>query len=332
MSHAQDRDMLLYGFFDLEYSISNEDDTSDNGSFDQHHFNLISAFDLSDTFRILGEIEWEHGLSIDDGSINGSLKLEQAWMEYAPSDALKLRAGKVLSPYGIYNEIHDATPAFLSTFLPQTVYGKEQNLLGESQFLYPKYATGILVMGTFFPGRWYWQYKFYISNGRGESPSESDDNPNKGVGGRIAVGIPDLNLDVGSSFFRDVNGKAMHTLQQSIAFDATLQLSGFQLQGELALTSLEFPEEDGVLDGRFEHVAGAYLQASYSILDQFTPFVRHGKYMPKGALRENEVSRTVAGINVAVSPRIYLKAEGHLVRSEFVKDYEMFVASIAVAF
>ena len=60
---AQDR-LLLYGFFDTELEITNRDPDNLATTFDQHHFNVITVYRLSDRWRVFGEIEWEHGVEL----------------------------------------------------------------------------------------------------------------------------------------------------------------------------------------------------------------------------------------------------------------------------
>lgn len=111
----------FYGYIDLEYKQTTADKFDDtgpddanlkNGSFDQHHFNLLVDVPVSPKLAMKGHIEFEHGLN--QGIDSGNVVLEYAFGEYIVRDWLKLRGGKMLTPWGIYNEIHDATPAYLT--------------------------------------------------------------------------------------------------------------------------------------------------------------------------------------------------------------------------
>ena len=88
----------------------------------------------------------------------------------------------MLTPFGLYNLKHDATPTFLSSFLPNAVYGEHANPLGNSQRLYGKFATGIQVLGIFITDSWSGEYHVFASNGSGPKPAKQDNNTNKAVG------------------------------------------------------------------------------------------------------------------------------------------------------
>ncbi len=332
LGHGQDKVFRTYGYFDLEYEISDKDAKSKRGTFDQHHFNIISSYILDENFRVLGEVEWEHGFDFKGNSGVGELRLERAWVEYKHTEGFKIRAGKFLTPYGIYNLIHDATPTFLSTFLPNSVYGKHLNPLGEKQRLYAKFGTGLQVLGTIFPGAWQLEYTFFLSNGQGEKPHHQDDNANKAFGSRILLGFPAIDFNLGTSFYSEKNGAAGHTHQQNLAFDGTLTLNNLQLQSEIAFSKLESVDDGGQPNGSYLNTTALYGQLAYTIAERWTPFIRQEIYGTDKEIMAGNEYRTVAGLNLSVTPYVYLKAETHLVHEPEVEDYAIFVASIAVAF
>lgn len=330
---AQERTLNTYGYFDLEYEIDRDSESGGGGTFDQHHFNIISSYVLDAQFRVLGEIEWEHGFAQSGSEGVGELKLERAWVEYRHTDAVKLRAGKYLLPYGIYNLIHDATPTFLSSSLPHAIYGKYVNPLGQKQRLYSKFGTGIQVLGTVFPRGWTVEYAAYLSNGQGAEPFENDDNADKAWGGRLIVEAPRTGLRVGSSFYTELNGEAAHTRQRSLAFDATWRKDRFELQGEAAFGWLQEVDENVVPTDGYRHTMGAYAQVAYTVAERFTPFARLSAFDSGATDLEGDETHWVGGLNVSVTPRVYLKGEAHGVAfgGEAILP-DMFIASIAVAF
>ncbi len=112
---------IFNGYFTLEYEVSNKNASTRRGTFDLHHFNVISKYHVSRKSIVFGEIEWEHGPDFEDDKAVGGIKLERGWFEYAFSSKFKLRAGKFLTPFGNYNILHDATPSFTTTFLPSSI-------------------------------------------------------------------------------------------------------------------------------------------------------------------------------------------------------------------
>ncbi|MBI4538023.1 MAG: porin [Gemmatimonadetes bacterium] len=331
--YAQQDRLSMYGYFDLEFEASNKDDRNTH-TFDQHHFNVITVFQLDEKWRVFGEIEWEHGISLARGAGAGQVALERAWVEYAHTDGFRVKLGKFLPPFGIYNLQHDATPTFLSTFLPSSIYGTHPNTVGKTQRLYSKFGTGVQVLGTLFPGTWQGDYFVYLTNGRGPDPDEKDNNQNKGIGGRFVLTAPDDRLRLGVSYYQDRNGDAQNTKQRSLAGDVTVTLQEFAVEAEGLLPSVERVDARGVPNGDFRTGVGFYVQGSYRTPVGLTPFARYDFFDPDNDSSRDAEQDVVVGLNYRATDRVYLKSEVHALAFENPRqrNYEMFVASIAVAF
>ena len=334
VAHAQQDRLRMYGYFDLELEWSNRDAAGRRWTFDQHHFNIVTVYRIDHRWRVFGEVEWEHGVSLSEGGGAGLVALERAWAEYKHSDGLKLKVGKFLSPFGIYNLRHDATPTLLATFLSNSVYGEHANTTGETQRLYAKFSTGIQVLGTLFGGRWSGDYYLYLTNGRGGNPAERDDNGNKGLGGRLLVRFPDEILRVGLSYYTDRNGLAQNTQQRSLAADLAVEDGAFLLEAEAFEARLERVDISGAPAGTHRTGYGYYGQGSYRFRDWITPFARYEFYDPdRNAVDDGEWA-IVAGLNFMITPSAYLKSELQLRRfqSPATPANELFVSSLSVAF
>ena len=122
-SAGSDSKLHIGGYGELHYNnLSQENSTasgSDKDEFDFHRFVLFFGYDFSDSIRFHSELELEHALSRDtaDGSGEGEVELEQAYIEFDLSDASSAKAGVFLVPVGIINETHE----------PPTFYGVERN-------------------------------------------------------------------------------------------------------------------------------------------------------------------------------------------------------------
>jgi hypothetical protein len=331
---AQQERFQVYGFFDLELDGTNKNPDDFQYTFDQHHFNVITVYRMSDRWRVFGEVEWEHGVSLNASGGSGLVALERAWVEYAHTDALRVKAGKFLPPFGNYNQLHDATPTFLSSFLPNAVYGKHSNTVGGSQRLYAKFGTGIQVLGTFFPGSWQADYYAYVTNGRGPRPGEADNDRNKGVGGRFVLTAPNDVARLGASYYEDRNGAADGTKQRAIAAELAFGTSGFWLEGEALIPVLETVDGAGVPNGAFRTGLGYYVQASYRTSVGLTPFGRFGVFDPDVDVADDGDNDIVLGLNFALRNFAYLKGEIQFLNFQdpTVDGYERFVSSIAIAF
>lgn len=86
---------------------------------DFHRFVLFVNHEFNDWIKLYSEIEIEHtSLSdTDDGSSNGEIKLEQAFVRLNWTEQFYTDAGIILMPVGILNEHHE----------PTTFYGVERN-------------------------------------------------------------------------------------------------------------------------------------------------------------------------------------------------------------
>ncbi|MBT4348092.1 MAG: porin [Methylococcales bacterium] len=113
-------DTSIGGYGELHYTNLSTEKTSGNGheeSVDFHRYVLFFNHEFNDKLRLFTELELEHSLA-GDGK-KGEIELEQAWMQYDITHNAAVRAGILLMPVGILNEIHE----------PDTFYGVDRNLV-----------------------------------------------------------------------------------------------------------------------------------------------------------------------------------------------------------
>ena len=330
---AQGDRLSFYGFFDLELEATNRRGGA-AWSFDQHHFNVASIYRLDGHWRVFGEIEWEHGPRVESGDVAGEVALERATLEYKRTDAFQVKIGKFLPPFGLYNLRHDATPTFLSTSLPSSIYGEHTNPLGQGQRLFSKFGTGVQVSGNVFTRRWEAEYFVYVINGRGPEPAGQDNNQNKGVGGRLAIRVPGNAVQVGASYYTDRNGEAADTRQRSVAVDVTAHYAELLMEAELLVPRLERVDATGQPNGSFRTGRGYYVQVSRTLVGRLTPFVRYDFYDPDTSTPRDGERDVVLGLNLAATGAVFFKSEVHLrtFQSLVQEGYQLFLGSVAVAF
>ncbi len=99
------------GYGELHYNI--KEDSLDRVDF--HRYVLFFGHDFNATTRMFSEFELEHSLAGDGKP--GEVELEQAYIERDFSDSVTGRAGIMLMPVGLLNEVHE----------PPTFYGVERN-------------------------------------------------------------------------------------------------------------------------------------------------------------------------------------------------------------
>jgi len=79
------------------------------------------GYEFSDKIRFFSETELENSLveDTDDGSGNGEIELEQAYIEFDLTENMEAKGGLFLIPVGIINETHE----------PPRFYGVERNIV-----------------------------------------------------------------------------------------------------------------------------------------------------------------------------------------------------------
>lgn len=94
-------ELRLYGYIDLKYQKASNTQgdaigITKDGSFDNHHFNLLFDFPVTQRLIVRGHIEFEHG--VDTTKNYGGVKTEWAFFQYNFFDELKARGGKTFDP------------------------------------------------------------------------------------------------------------------------------------------------------------------------------------------------------------------------------------------
>jgi len=108
------------GYGELHYNnVAADDASGDLKRVDLHRLVTFISHDFSDRIRFFSEIEIEHSLVKDsaDGSSDGEVEIEQAYIEFDLDDNHYAKTGLFLVPVGILNETHE----------PPTFYGVERN-------------------------------------------------------------------------------------------------------------------------------------------------------------------------------------------------------------
>ncbi len=333
-AEAQQTDVTVNGYFDIEAKVSNKDAVGKRWTFDQHHLNFITTYKINQDFRLVTEIEWEHTPSLEKDEFTGKIYLARSFLEHNRSDQLRFRIGKFLIPFGIYNELHDATPTFVFTVLPSSFYGKHELSAGAKDRFFARNGVGVGALGRLFIKDSELAYQVFLTNGRGADPGERDDNANKAIGGRATLSLVEDKLRIGTSFYRDRNGVDNNALQQALAGELEIKLDRVRLQAEAIFPKLERTDSTGNLSGIFRTPLAYYVQGQYDILDRFIGFGRYEFFRPDTDNKHETERAYVVGLNYALTLQAFLKGEVHFNRFEGMaaSNYEFFTTSIAVAF
>lgn len=316
------------GYGELHYN-NLDDDREDVGGDDSlsradfHRFIIFLGHEFNDRLRFFSELEVEHALVAGDGSSDGEVELEQAWMELDLSTSHHLRAGVDILPVGIINTTHE----------PNTFYGVERNRVETEIIPATWWEAGLALRGELAPG---WNYDAVLHSGlaaptTGDDPfrprsgrlkvSEADDQDAAFTGRVRYTGIPGLEAGLSAQYQRDYTGTA-----DDVDMDATLleahvdwkHRSGFGLRALYARWDLG--RDGGVDPGMVnaDDLAGWYVEPAWrlplpgDVLGEIGVFARYSEWdernrLPAPDFRYEEYQQFALGFNWWPHPNVALK-------------------------
>lgn len=290
-----------------------------NGSFDADLFDLVMNWSVNEDLRVAADLTWEHGPAIEEG--RGNVAVEYAWFEYRVRDWLRFRAGKMFTPFGIYNEIHTAKPAFLTFKVPLST--NSTNKFGTPERLYPRWSMAVSALGNGTSALGDWDYQIAVANGENEAgtenPFEKDDNREKAVMGRVRLQVLPRLL-VGGSFYTDRLTEYVENEDEEL--EATNGRTTLLTYGGQLTWSLEEPavglELEYVRSNRRPSSAsglasvdtnGASAMLWWTIAERYTPYARVEYLDPDTDASRDEAKLFLAGVNVKTPAGLVLKLE-----------------------
>ncbi len=266
------------GYGELHY---NEPDGSARGKLDLHRFVLYLGHSFTGDLTFKSEIEIEHTkieATETGGAKGGEVSVEQAYLDWHFNSRIGLKAGVILVPLGIINQIHEPTtfngverPNFDNVIIPTTwreagagIYGIVSQ--GLSYQLYV--VAGLRAEG--FNG------DEGIRGGRQEALESSASNPS--VTGRLEA-VPVLGLKLGGSFFfgntSDGNDALGDATLSVLSGDAQYSTGPFSFRAEGAFEHLS---NAGQINATFAPVPivgnemhGYYVEGAYNVLPLMIP-------------------------------------------------------------
>jgi hypothetical protein len=291
-----------YTNFEYEKQISKNGRGDKNGSFDADQFDLVFNVAVSERIRVAADLSWEHGTATEDG--RGNQALEYGFVEYTFSDKFKLRFGKMFTPFGVFNEIHTAKPAFLSVKEAASLNKTERIVEGAFRF-YPRWGAGLAAHGDVAVSGKDLSYDVLLSNGEQETtnPFEEDDNSSKAIAARVRY-EPSSYLRIGYSFFTDRAGSSAEGSKlQSHGVEAEFTLNRVRVQAEFATGRVSHSVRPSVRQNAF------YIQPSYHFDNGWTPYLRYEVIDQNSSSSDDSGRDFIAGINVEISKGFQFKAE-----------------------
>ncbi len=284
-------------------------------TFDQEEFSLYFNSPLNDRLNVFGELEFFHDRRRVDPATGEAedvarARLERALIDYHPSDAVQLRFGKFLTPFGSWIVNH-ADPLQLTTSRPLVV-----------EEVVPEASTGLLMLGTLFHASWEADYRLWLANGRGRDPDRHDANYRKAYGGRLAV-RPTPSLRIGVSLLDDADDRFDDAHETDYGVDFRWRCGRVEVKGEGVVSGARGVDSAGSGEGGF-------LQGAVT-LRWATPVVRYEWFRDRSASRAER--RIVAGVALHLLPPTVIKGEVQLRRGGDRDGADAaFLASVATFF
>jgi len=293
----------LHGFASQDYLQASRNTylgADDRGTWDNNFLAFVGAFTLNDRSKLWAQME--------TSSTEGT-RFTWFFVDYQLTDSIRLHAGRVKYPLGIYNEFIDAKFLQVSSLEPALYQGA-------ADFVHDAY-TGVGVdydqpLGS--AGRLAWQI-FGGNTYDIDPPADSRDR--RAYGGRL-------------TYYTPLNG-------------LRFMVSGYQTQVEI-LATRALTREDRIIAsvdylhnswdvkseyGTHEFLGVSsnayYLQAGYTVWDKLMPFARYDRVNLDTHLESNDSYSQkifVIGVNYKLLSNVSLRIENH-----FNRGYALPVAS-----
>ncbi len=271
--------LLLSGvtWFGLQANLSDTVKTNVKNTFNDFGFSPMFLWKLSDKVFFESEIEIKNDGSAENGA---AFDLEFAKLSYTANDYLTIGAGKMLSPFGAYNEKWE--PNHIERF-PNAPLRPDDNILPDDSHLFWGAIMGIDARGKIPMGSSKLTYVIYISNGPTLSKDANDrptgviqyenwndNNNNKEIGGRIGL-LPFSNncLEVGFSYKHGIANSLTDTL-----FNQNREVSNYNIGATALAYDLNFvksvPDLKSIIGIRGQYSSLKVDQANYYLNDSAT--------------------------------------------------------------
>ncbi|MFZ5477246.1 MAG: hypothetical protein ACOZNI_10780 [Myxococcota bacterium] len=273
-AHAADlANVSIDAYVDVEHRTRTFGEPAlDLEGFRQAHATLLTTAEPADDLLVHLRIETGYGGLSWNGEDNGEgdpvlgqgfVVVHAAYAQWTPKPWLRLRGGRLLTPWGKYNEIHDASPTYAAVHIPYAVY--HPTLFGGFNS-YEQVGTGL--MATASTGRV--SSTLMVTNGMVEIGNEAfrDDNVERGALVRVEV---DPVLPLSGSVTASYSALGPYANEHLWAGIASVQAVGAGLTGLAEAT---------VADRRGETQAGGMVEVSSTHLRRLTPFLRGETFVP----------------------------------------------------
>lgn len=260
-------------------------------------------------WKFFSEFEYENSLS--SGSNNrfedDYLSWERAYLDYALTDSVSLRAGKFLTPIGHWNLVH-ATPLVWTTSRPLTTL-----------LAFPTNMTGVMAT-TSLPSLGNGvDVSVYASGGQEIRPNPDLDPFSSAIGAHVTYYLGGES-QIGFSYADFEQEKSRPERKQIAGVDFLWSHERVELSGEAIYRSSDF--------GASYDERGAFVQLVVPLSQKLYGVGRWENFRLAGDPATTRL--WVGGLNYRIRPTIVLKAEWIEARHDTEQAPDGFLASISV--
>jgi hypothetical protein len=337
--NAQESETTSVGGYG-EVHYTNATGANTPGVVNVRRFVLYLAHTFSEKLAVRSELELEDA-KIEGGEAGGEVALEQLYLDYLISPAFTIRAGLVLPPVGIVNEIHE----------PPTFNGVDRPSFDQNVIPTTWREIGVGAVGAI-PGSSGLSYRVYLVNGlkadgfsaasgirggRQEGREASFANPS--VTGRLEWARPGLRL--GGSFWYGGSANQDPLLGAGtfdnavvlVSADARYDVGPFMFRGVVANIGVADADAIDAAVGTQvgSRIAGGYIEAAYNVLSAFAPasaqrlnaFLRYENFdtqagVPEGVVKDEALARRINTFGLSYKPiyNVVFKGDYQLQRNK----------------
>ena len=361
--YARDKGVSIGGYGEALYQnpSSRADDGSPSG--EENTFDLTRAvfyfgykFEKGIVFN--SEVEYEHATTGEGSEERGEVSVEFAYLDFPLGHGVGIRAGKLLTPVGLINELHEP-PIYLGSVRPDV-----------ERFILPSTWSelGAGAYGEHGPISWraYVQASLdasgFTAGGIREGRQEGSNSKARDLGLAARLDATPLpGLLIGGSVFtgdtgqglQDASGRTIAARTRIFDLHADYKARGFQAR---ALYAGGRVGDAARLDGALglagsasigSRSAGWYAEAGYDVLrfaseteeSSLVPFVRYERYaaqdeVPAGFMRDPSlrVRLLTGGVSYRPIPNIILKADYQDYRNDAKTGVDRFNLALGYIF
>lgn len=308
-SWAEKTQLGGYGELHLNQLNNKNPAGEDKKEMDLHRFVLFFGHQFNDRLRFFSELEVEHNI-VEGG--HGAVELEQAYLDFALTDRLSVKAGSFLLPIGIINETHEPTVFYGVERNPVETYIIPATWWEGGVGLTSRLDNGFTVDGAITTGMKADAADNYAVRAARQELSEGTKAKSPAYTARLKwAGVPGIEIAGSVQYQSDIAQDLDATAGAAKLYEAhaIINRGGFGLKALYARWRLDGsgPARVGA-DKQF----GWYVEPSFKINDAWGVFARYNRWdnqAGSGDSIDSRFSQTDFGVNYWPHPDVVIKAD-----------------------